>query len=74
MTVKSTKTQSTLVIKFKAGVNTNGEDVIKSQRFSKIKVTGTDEDVFALGTALGGLLENDIAGIVREDQNTIVNQ
>lgn len=67
----STKVQSTMIIKFKTGTDANGEDILKSQRFSKIKVDAEDESILAVGTELGGLLKYSLAEVVREDLNLV---
>lgn len=74
MATKSTRVQSAMVVKFKAGVDAGGKDIIKGQRFSKLKVTSNDEDILAVGTSFGGLLENELVDVSREDQSIIVNQ
>jgi hypothetical protein len=74
MAALSTRVQSNMVIKFKAGLHEDGNDIIKGQRFSKLKVTSADEDILLIGGTLGQLLENEVVEIVREDQSIIVNQ
>ena len=74
MAVLSTKVQSNMVIKFKDGVDEKGTDIIKSQRFSKLKVTSEDGDIHLIGTTLGNLLKDEVVEIVREDQSIVVNQ
>lgn len=74
MSTKSTKVQSTMIVRFKDGVNAKGDDVIKGQRFSKIKVNALDADIFEVGTAIGSLLRFPVVQIVREDENNIVNE
>jgi hypothetical protein len=74
MAALSTRVQSNMVIKFKAGLDEDGKDIIKGQRFSKLKVTSVDEDILLIGDALGQLINDEVVEIVREDQTIIVNQ
>ena len=74
MAVLSTKVQSNMVIRFKDGIDEKGNDIIKSQRFSKLKVTSEDADILSVGTTLGNLLKDEVVDIVREDQSIVVNQ
>ncbi|MCM8709592.1 DUF1659 domain-containing protein [Clostridium sp. SYSU_GA19001] len=71
MAVNSTKVQSTMVIKFKAGTDINGNDIFKNQRFSKVKVTADDESILNVGTQLGTLLKYPLVEVIREDQNLV---
>jgi hypothetical protein len=73
MATNSTKIQSAMILKFKSGVDTTGKDIIKNQSFSKIKVAATDDELLAVGTALGGLLAFPLVDVSRQDQSTIVN-
>lgn len=71
MAVNSTKVQSTMIIKFKTGTDAKGEDIIKSKRFSKVKVDASDENILEVGTQLGGLLKHPLADVIREDLNLV---
>ena len=73
MAVTSVKVHSAMVLKFKTGVDAKGNDLIKSQSFSKVKVGATDEDILAVGAALGDLLEFALTDVSRQDQTTIMN-
>jgi len=74
MAVRSTKVQSTMVLKFKTGVDETGKDIIKSQRFSKVKVIATDENILLVGQAFGTLLKYPLVEVAREDENQIINE
>ncbi|SKA78820.1 Protein of unknown function [Clostridium sp. USBA 49] len=67
----STKVQSSMIIKFKTGVDANGEDVFKSTRFSKIKVDSADENILFIGTEIGKLLKYPLSEVIREDLNVV---
>lgn len=71
MAVTSTKTQSAFVMKIKEGVDLNGKDIVKSQRFSKIKVNALDDHIFEVSNVLETLLKYPVVGVVREDDNTL---
>lgn len=74
MAVNSTKVQSNMVLKFKTGTDENGNDVIKSQRFSKIKVNAVDDAVLNAGAGLAGLLRYPDAEVVREDISVLTQE
>ncbi|QGU93849.1 DUF1659 domain-containing protein [Clostridium bovifaecis] len=72
--INSTSVKSTLAIKYLAGQDENGKDVFKTQRLQKVKPAATDADVFAVGAALGSLLEHSNVEVIRENDNLIVNE
>jgi 23S rRNA maturation mini-RNase III len=74
MAVISTKTQSAFVMKIKEGVDTNGKDILKSQRFSKIKVDAADDQIFDVSDVLRTLLKYTVLEVVREDDNTLIRE
>jgi hypothetical protein len=74
MATNSTKVHSAMILKFKNGVDTSGKDIIKNQSFSKVKVTATDDEILAVGTALGGLLAFPLVDVSRQDQSTIISR
>lgn len=74
MAVKSILLESTMVIKYKTGVDKNGKDVIKGGRFNKIKLNSTDEDLFAVGEALGTLLKYPVLQVTRENESHLINE
>lgn len=73
MSAKTTKLQSEMQISFKTGVDTKGNDIIKKQNFSKVKVAAIDDDILAVGTAIGNVLKYSVSQIERIDTNSIIN-
>ena len=74
MAVKAKKAQSTMVIKYKTGVGKNGDDILKSQRFSKIKAASLDGDIFAVSNSIGSILVYPVMEVLREDLNLLINE
>lgn len=74
MSTKSTTVQSTVSLKFKTGVDAKGKDVLKSQKFSNVKVTASNDDIYTVGTSLGTLLMYPVTDVIRDDSNQIINQ
>lgn len=73
MAATATKLQTTLVIKYKDGVDANGKEIIKSQRFSKVKTTATEQDIYDVSVEVGKLLGKTLDEVIREDQSGIMN-
>lgn len=74
MAVNSVKLKSTLVIQYVDGVDKEGKDIIKSQRFNNVKVSATDENIYDVGNILGSLLIVPIVGVLKEDKAKIISQ
>lgn len=74
MAVNSVKLKSTLVIQYVDGVDKEGKDIIKSQRFNNVKVSATDENIYDVGNILGSLLTVPIVGVLKEDKAKIISQ
>lgn len=72
--INSTNIKSTLVIKYLGGQDDSGKDIFRTQRLVNVKPSAADEDVFAVATALGTLLENPNVEVLRENDNLIVNE
>lgn len=72
MAVEQTNIKSTLAIKYLAGEDKDGKDIFKTQKFQKVLKEAKAEDVYAVGQAIGSLLDDPSVEIVREDSNLIV--
>ncbi len=74
MAVVSTPVNSALGIKFKSGVDSAGKDIIKTKKFSNVKVTAAPDKLLEIGTALGSLLKNEFVSVSRSDDSILVNE
>lgn len=73
MAATSTKLNSTLVIKHKDGVDQKGKEIIKNQRFSKVKPTATEQELYDTALEIEKLLGKTLDEVLREDQSGIMN-
>lgn len=73
MAATATKLSSTLVLKYIDGVDAEGKDIIKTQRFSKVKVTATEQDLLDMALEVEKLLGKNLNEVIREDQSGITN-
>jgi hypothetical protein len=73
MAVKSTLIDSALTLKYKEGIDSNGDDIIKSKKFSNVKVTATDENVYAVAAAFSPLMKYPVIKSVRTNDNALTN-
>lgn len=73
MAVKNTHVKSALTLKYKDGIDKNGKDVIKSKKFSNVKLTAEDQGLYDVATAFNPLMKYPIQEIVRSDDSTLIN-
>lgn len=73
MSAKTTKLSSTLVLKYIDGVDAKGKDIIKTQRFAKVKTTATEENLLDVAIEMEKLLGKSLNEVIREDENGITN-
>lgn len=74
MAVVSTKMQSSVILKYKTGVDDNGNDVFESQKFGKVSTTSQDQEVYDVAEAIGTLVSYPVTQIIRDDQSSIINE
>ncbi|WP_163195404.1 DUF1659 domain-containing protein [Clostridium thermarum] len=73
MAVLTTKDSTKLGIVLITGVNEKGDDVKKTMSLSKIKVTASDDNLFAVAKAIEPLLKYPVASIEKNDVYTLAN-
>lgn len=73
MAATSTKLQNTLVLKYKAGVNKNGKDVIKKQSFKSIKPAATEQDMYDVAKQIETLLGTTLNELLVDQESSITN-
>ena len=69
--VESTLVSSSMVIKYVSGVTSAGKDVVKSQKFNKIRKNMSDEDIFAVGVAIMSLMVDNIVDLAKTLEYTL---
>jgi hypothetical protein len=71
MAAKATKLHTTLIVKYEDGVDAKGKEIIKSQSFSKVKTTATEDDILAVTLEVEKLIGKTLNEVIREDQSGI---
>jgi hypothetical protein len=74
MATTAAKLQSSMVIRYKAGTDAYGKDIIKKQSFANVKVDSVNDDIYAVAQSLGTLLPYQINEILRSDDSSIVSE
>ena len=73
MAATASKLNSTLVVKYKDGVDKKGKEIIKKQRFAKVKPAATEQAVYDTALEIEKLLGRKLDEVIREDQSGITN-
>ncbi|MHC1719485.1 MAG: DUF1659 domain-containing protein [Clostridiaceae bacterium] len=74
MAVTATKTDCSMVLKFVQGVDEFGRDIIKSQKFSNLKTTALDQDIYDVAMALETLMPDPLVEILKNDENALASE
>lgn len=74
MAVMSTKLQSSIVLKYKTGVDESGNDVFESQKIGKVNTSSPDADVYDAAEAIGTLVSYPVTQIIRDDLSSIISE
>lgn len=74
MAVVSQPRESRLRIKYIDGVDVEGNNVIKTKTYSKVKAAAADADVYAVADAMMGLQSKTVDEIARLDEEELVEQ
>jgi hypothetical protein len=73
MAAQSTLVNTGMSIRYKAGIDALGNDIVKAKKFSNVKVAAADADILLVATTLGTLMKDEVLEIVRSNESLIVN-
>ena len=73
MAVQSTLVKSGLSLRYKAGVDAAGKDINKVKKFSNVKVTAVNQNLFDVAAAFSPLMKYPTLEILRTDDNKLMN-
>ncbi len=74
MATTAAKLQSSMTLRYKAGTDVKGKDIIKKQSFANVKVESANDNIYAVAQSLGKLLPYPINEILRSDDSSIVSE
>lgn len=73
MAATATKLNTTLIIKYIDGVDLKGKEIVKSQSFSKVKISAAEQNLFDVAKELEKLIGKTLDEVIREDESSITN-
>ena len=60
-----------MCINVKNGMNADGTDKVKGYSYNKVKETAADADIFAVGYAMAGLMDKELADISISEKSVL---
>jgi Protein of unknown function (DUF1659). len=73
MAVQSTLAKSALTMKYIAGVDTSGNDIIKAKKFSNVKVEDTAQSIYDVAQTFAPLMKFPLTETLRTDDSVLIN-
>ena len=71
MSAKTTLTKNTLVLRYENGVDDKGNPKFTTQKFSRIKLTASDDSILQVGEALNSLIASDNTSVSKEEVSSL---
>ena len=71
MAIEKAIAKRTLSINVKDGVTTSGADKFKAHNYPNVKDTAADADIFAVGTAIAGLINKELVDITVTEKSML---
>jgi hypothetical protein len=73
MAVQSTLVNTAMSIRFKAGIDALGNDIVKAKKYSNVKASATADSILLIATTLGTLMKDEVLEILRSDDSLLIN-
>jgi hypothetical protein len=73
MALQSDLAKSALNLRYKEGVHLNGKDIIKSKKFSNVKVSAANQSIYDTASALSPLMKYPVLDVVRIDDTVLMD-
>jgi len=73
MALRSNLTNTTLSLRYKEGVDATGKDIIKAKKFTNVKITAVDQDIYDTAAALSQLMRYPAADVLRSNDSVLIN-
>jgi hypothetical protein len=73
MAVQTSLFNTSLSIRYKEGLDERGNDIVKSKKFSNVKVTAVSQDLFDVAQAFSPLLKYPVVDVLKTDESFILS-
>lgn len=69
---ESVLTSQSLVVKYQSGIDKEGKEVYKRQTYANISSSATDDNLCAVGNAIGAVLNTQIYSVMKENKFELI--
>lgn len=73
MAAKETLLQTSVILKYKDGLDESGKEIIKRQTFSNVKIDAAVQDIYDVALEIEKLLGKTLDELIRQDEIGITN-
>jgi hypothetical protein len=73
MAITATQSESVLVIRYQTGMTTGGSPILRQKSLPGIKQTVSNEDLYEVAAALGGLSSYQLVEVHRQEDYELQN-
>lgn len=73
MAAKTTLLNTSVILKYKDGLDEEGKEIIKRQTFSNIKIDAAVQDIYDVAGEIEKLLGKTLEELIRQDESGITN-
>lgn len=73
MAVQSSLLSTSMSVRYKAGIDVSGKDIIKAKKYPNVKVNANSDDLLFVGASLGSLMKYDFVDVLRSDESALFN-
>jgi hypothetical protein len=63
-----------MILEYVAGTNDKGENIIRRQKFSKLKIDSKPEDIYAVAMVLEPLLAHDLVNVKLQEDTMLAEE
>lgn len=74
MAANATKFQTSIQLVYSVGKGADGKDKEKTEKFSNVDISASDDDIYAVAKVLSSLMAVTITGVEKIDHSKVVNQ
>ena len=73
MALQSSLVTTALSLTYKDGVDSTGKDIIRAKKYSNVKISASNEELYETAAALAPLMKYEPAQILRSDESFLMN-
>lgn len=73
MALQSSLVTTALSLTYKDGVDSTGKDIIRAKKYSNVKISASNEELYETASVLAPLMKYEPSQILRSDESFLMN-